>query len=48
MDSEKGIDFKQNNVPYTKIDGRTAFCDADTLPTELLCPLGPWDLMSLN
>ena len=45
---KREIDFKQNNVPDTKIDGRTALCDADTLPAELLCPLGPWDLMSLN
>ena len=37
------IDFKQNIVPDTKID-----CDAYTLPTELACPPGPWDLLSLN
>ena len=42
------IDFKQNFVPDTKIDDRTALCDAYMLPTELACPLGPWDLFSLN
>ena len=45
---KREIDFKQNFVPYTKIDDRTAFCDAYTLPTELACPLGPWDLLSFN
>ena len=41
-------DFKQNIVPDTKLDDRTAHCDAYTLPTELACQLGPWDLSSLN
>ena len=45
---KREIDFKQNIVPDTKIDDRTALCDAYTLPTELACPLGPWDLLSLN
>ena len=48
-DSKEGnIDFKQNIVPDTKIDERTALCDAYTLPTELACPLVPWGLFSLN
>ena len=42
------IDFKHNIVPDTKIDDRTALCDAYRLPTELACLLGPWDLLSLN
>ena len=41
---KKEIDFK----PDTKINDRTALCDAYTLPSELACPLGPWDLLSLN
>ena len=41
---KKEIDFK----PDTKIDDRTALCDAYTLPSELACPLGPWDLLPLN
>ena len=45
---KREIDFKQNNVPDTKTDKRTTLCDAYTLPTELACPLGPWDLLSLN
>ena len=45
---KREIDFKQNIVPDKKIDDRTALCDANTLPTELACPLGPWDLSSLN
>ena len=45
---KREIDFKQNIVPDTKIDDRTALCDAYTLPNELACPLGPWDLLSLN
>ena len=45
---KREIDFKQNMIPETKIDDRTALCDAYTLPTELACPLGPWDLLSLN
>ena len=45
---KKEIDFKQNIVPYMKIDDRTPLCHAYTLPTELACPLGPWDLLSLN
>ena len=45
---KREIDFKQNNVPDTKTDNRTTLCDAYTLPTELACPLGPWDLLSLN
>ena len=46
---KREIDFKQNFVPDTKIDDRTALCDVFTLPTaELACPLGPWDLLSLN
>ena len=45
---KREIDFKQNTVPDTKIDDRTALCDAYTLPTVLACPLGPWDLLSLN
>ena len=45
---KREIDFKQNIVPDTKMDDRTALCDAYTLPTELACPLGPWDLFSLN
>ena len=32
------IDFKQNIVPDSKIDDKTALCDAYTLPTELACP----------
>ena len=36
---KREIDFKQNIVPNTKIDDRTALCDAYTLPTELLSPL---------
>ena len=35
---KREIDFKQNIVPDTKIDDRTALCDAYTLPTELACP----------
>ena len=46
--SKRKIDFKQNIVPDTKIDDRTALCDAYTLQIELACPLGPWDLLSLN
>ena len=38
---KRECDFKQNIVPDTKIDDRTALCDAYTLPTELACPLGP-------
>ena len=45
---KREIDFKQNIMPDTKIDDRTALCDANTLPTELACPLGPWDPLSLN
>ena len=45
---KREIDFKQNIVPDTKNDDRTFFCDAYMLPTELACPLGPWDLLSLN
>ena len=45
---KREIDFKQNIVPDTKIDDRTALCDAYTLPTKLACPLGPWGLLSLN
>ena len=45
---KREIDFTQNIVPDMKIDDRTALCDAYTLPTELACPLGPWDLLSLN
>ena len=45
---KREIDFKQNNVPGTKTDNRTTLCDAYTIPTELACPLGPWDLLSLN
>ena len=45
---KRETDFKQNIVPDTKIDDRTALCDAYTLPTELACHLGPWDLLSLN
>ena len=45
---KREIDFKQNIVPFTKIDDMTAICDVYTLPTELACPLGPWDLLSLN
>ena len=45
---KREIDFKQSIVPDTKIDDRTALCDAYTLPTELACPLGPWNLLSLN
>ena len=37
-------DLKQNIVP----DEGTALCDAYTLPIELACPLGSWDLLSLN
>ena len=46
--SKRVIDFKQNIVPDTKIDDRTALCYAYSLPTELACPLGPWDLLSLK
>ena len=35
---QREINFKQNIVPDTKIDDRTALCDAYTLPTELACP----------
>ena len=45
---KREIDLKQNNVPDTKTDNRTTLCDVYTLPTELACPLGPWDLLSLN
>ena len=45
---KREIDFKQNIVPDTKIDDRAALCDAYRLLTELACPLGPWDLLSLN
>ena len=45
---KREIDFKQKNVPDTKIDDMTTLCDACTLPTELACPPGPWDLLSLN
>ena len=45
---KREIDFKQNIVPDTKIDDRTALCDAYMLQTELACPLGPCDLFSLN
>ena len=45
---KREIDFKQTIVPDTKIDDRTALYDGYTLPTELACPLGPWDLLSLN
>ena len=45
---KREIDFKQNIVPDAKIDDWNALCDAYTLPTELACPLGPWDLLSLN
>ena len=38
---KREIDFKQNSVPDTKIDDRTALCDAYMLPTEFACPLGP-------
>ena len=48
MVPKREIDFKQNNVPDTKTDNSTTLCDAYTLPTELACPLGPWDLLSLN
>ena len=37
---KREIDFKQNIVPDTKIDDRTALCDAYTLPIELACPPG--------
>ena len=47
-DSKEGIDFKQNIVPDTNIDDRIALCDVYTLPTELACPIGPWDMLSLN
>ena len=36
---KREIDFKQNILPDTKIDDRTALCDVYTLPTELACPL---------
>ena len=42
---KREIDFKQNNVPDTKTDNRTTLCDAYTLPTELVCPVGPWDML---
>ena len=45
---KREIDFKQNIVQDTEIDDRTALCDAYTLPTWLACPLGSWDLLSLN
>ena len=45
---KREFDYKQNILPDTKIDDRTALCDAYTLPTEVACPLGPWDLLSLN
>ena len=45
---KRKIDFKQTIVPDMKIDDRTALFDAYTLPTELACPLGPRDLLSLN
>ena len=38
---KREIDFKQNIVPNTKIDDRTALCDAYKLPTELTCPQDP-------
>ena len=45
---KREIDFKQYIVPDTKIDDRTALCDAYALLTEIAWPLGPWDLLSLN
>ena len=41
---KREIDFKQNNVPDMKTDNRTTLCDA----YMLACPLGPWDLLTLN
>ena len=34
-----GIIFPQKNVPDARIDHVTAACEADSLPTELPCPV---------